>query len=111
MAIDLYDPDRRCEPGEAGWRAPPRCYTRPAMPVIVASRSELAEKHARDFCARHAIEMIETPVPAPSVTARWRRESGEAMQRLLSHARHHDLIVMGAPQCLTGFRRIGWRRW
>jgi hypothetical protein len=41
MAIDLYDPDRRCEPGEAGWRAPPRCYTRPAMPeAIVASRSD-----------------------------------------------------------------------
>jgi nucleotide-binding universal stress UspA family protein len=65
-------------------------------------RSELAEKHARDFCARHAIEMIETPLPAPSVTARWRRDEGEAMQRLLFHARHHDLVVMARPTELDG---------
>ena len=41
MATDLYDPDRNCGPGQAGWRAPPRCYARPAMPeAIVASRSD-----------------------------------------------------------------------
>ena len=41
MAIDLSDPDRRCEPGDAGWRAPPQRYTRPAMPeAIGASRGE-----------------------------------------------------------------------
>jgi hypothetical protein len=38
MAIDLYDPDQRCEPREAGGRAPPRCHTRPAMPEAAASR-------------------------------------------------------------------------
>ena len=32
MAIDIHDPDRRYEPGEARWRARLRCYTRPAMP-------------------------------------------------------------------------------
>lgn len=41
MAIELYDPDRDCEPAEAGWRAPPRCYTRPPRPeAIVASRPD-----------------------------------------------------------------------
>ena len=65
-------------------------------------RSEAAENHVRDFCAKHAIEMVETPVPAPSVTARWRRDEGEAMQRLLFHARHHDLIVMARPAVLDG---------
>ena len=64
--------------------------------------SELAEHHARDFCARNAIEMVETPGPAPSVTARWRRDEGEAMQRLLVHARHHDLVVMARPTALDG---------
>jgi nucleotide-binding universal stress UspA family protein len=65
-------------------------------------RSEAAENHIRDFCARHAIEMVETPVPAPSVTARWRRDVGEAMQRLLFHARHHGLVVMTRPTGLDG---------
>jgi hypothetical protein len=41
MAIDLSDPERRYEPGEAGGRAPPRCYARPAMPeAIAASRGD-----------------------------------------------------------------------
>ena len=31
MAIDPYDPDRHRESGEAGWRAPRRCYTRPEI--------------------------------------------------------------------------------
>jgi nucleotide-binding universal stress UspA family protein len=65
-------------------------------------RSEAAEKHVRDFCASHAIEVVDAPVRASSVTARWRRESGEAMQRLLFHARHHDLVVMARPTVLDG---------
>ena len=36
MAIELYDPDRDCEPGEAGRRAP-RCYTRPARAAVIAA--------------------------------------------------------------------------
>jgi hypothetical protein len=41
MAIDAYHPDQRCEPGEAGRRAPPRCYTRPARrDATRASRSD-----------------------------------------------------------------------
>ena len=40
MAIDLYDPDRRCEPRDAGGRAPPRCYTRPAIPEAIGARSD-----------------------------------------------------------------------
>ncbi len=65
-------------------------------------RSEAAENHVRDFCARHAIEMVDAPMPARSVTAHWQRDAGEAMQRLLFHARHHDLVVMARPTALDG---------
>jgi nucleotide-binding universal stress UspA family protein len=65
-------------------------------------RSVQAERHARDFCDSNAIEMVETPSPARTVTARWRLDESEAMQRLLFHARHNDLIVMARPSGLDG---------
>jgi nucleotide-binding universal stress UspA family protein len=65
-------------------------------------RSEAAEQHVREFCARHAIAMAEAPGSTSSVTARWRRDAGEAMQRLLFHARHHDLVIMARPTALDG---------
>jgi len=46
--------------------------------------------------------MVETAVPAPTVTARWRQDGGEPMQCLLFHARHHDLVVMARPTGLDG---------
>jgi nucleotide-binding universal stress UspA family protein len=61
-----------------------------------------AERHVRDFCDSNAIEVVETPCPAGSITARWRLDEGEAMQRLLFHARHNDLIVMARPTGLDG---------
>lgn len=65
-------------------------------------RSASAERNVHDFCARHDIKMVEVPFPAQSVTARWRRDDGEAMQRLLFHARHNDLVVMARPTSLDG---------
>jgi nucleotide-binding universal stress UspA family protein len=65
-------------------------------------RSTTAEHNVRDFCATHDIEMVEAPRPARSVTARWRRDEGEAMQRLLFHARHNDLVVMARHTGLDG---------
>jgi nucleotide-binding universal stress UspA family protein len=65
-------------------------------------RSATAESNIRDFCARHDIEMVEAPFPAQSITARWQRDEGEAVQRLLFHARHHDLVVMARPTGLDG---------
>jgi nucleotide-binding universal stress UspA family protein len=60
-------------------------------------RSAAAERNVRDFCAKHDIEMIEAPRPARSVTGRWQRDEGDAMERLLFHARHNDLVVMARP--------------
>jgi nucleotide-binding universal stress UspA family protein len=65
-------------------------------------RSATAERNISDFCARHDIEMVEAPFPAQCVTARWQRDEGEAVQRLLFHARHHDLVVMSRPTDLDG---------
>ena len=65
-------------------------------------RSATAERNVRDFCARNDIAMVEAPFPAGSVTARWQRDEGEAMQRLLFHARHNDLVVMARPTGLDG---------
>lgn len=65
-------------------------------------RSMQAERHVREFCESNGIEMVGTPRVAHSVTARWRLDEGEAMQRLLFHARHSDLIVMARPSGLDG---------
>jgi len=57
-------------------------------------RSAAAERNVRDFCAARGIDMAETPSVSSSVTAHWRRDEGEAMPRLMFHARHNDLVVM-----------------
>jgi nucleotide-binding universal stress UspA family protein len=67
-----------------------------------ARRAECAERNVHDFCSRHGIEMVDAPRPAPAVTARWRRDEGEPIERLLFHARHHDLVVMSRPAQLDG---------
>lgn len=51
--------------------------------------------------------MVETSRLQSSVTARWRQDAGEAMQRLLFHARHNDLVVMARP---TGLDGLPWDR-
>ena len=65
-------------------------------------RSAAAEHNVRGFCARHDIEMVEAPRPTRSVTGHWQRDEGDAMQRLLFHARHNDLVVMARPTGLDG---------
>jgi nucleotide-binding universal stress UspA family protein len=73
-----------------------------ALGNACGQRAASAERNARDFCARHAIEMAEIPRPAQAVTARWRLDEGEPIARLLFHARHHDLVVMARPTQLDG---------
>lgn len=65
-------------------------------------RAAQAERNVRDFCAAHGIEMVETPRLAMSVTARWRRDDGQAVERLIFHARHHDLTVMARATAIDG---------
>jgi len=58
-------------------------------------RSAAAAHHVHEFCNQAAIEMVDVPRVSHAVTATWREEHEDARQRLLFHARHSDLVVMG----------------
>jgi len=64
--------------------------------------SALAAANVREFCARAKIEMCATPTDARSVTASFREEQSNALERLAFHARHSDLIVMGRARQKQG---------
>ena len=57
-------------------------------------RAEAGLQNVRAFCAAHGIMMVDKPCASRVVTARWREEDGDALQRLLSASRHNDLAVM-----------------
>jgi nucleotide-binding universal stress UspA family protein len=59
------------------------------------TRSAEAVRHVRQFCRRHGLALDEAPSPAPAVSATWREEHDDALGRLMRHARHNDLIVLG----------------
>jgi nucleotide-binding universal stress UspA family protein len=64
--------------------------------------SDLAAEHVREFCASAKIEMCDTPTNVRSVTASFREEKSNALERLTFHARHSDLIVMGRARQTQG---------
>lgn len=59
-----------------------------------ATRADAAARHVCEFCARWKIDVVDKPCVSHAVTARWRPEEGDALQRLLLHARHNDLVIM-----------------
>src|SRR5208282_787878 len=65
-------------------------------------RAATGKSNFKEFCETHAIEIVDAPAPVDSVTARWWAEAGDAMGRLLFHARRHDLIVIGRRQGPNG---------
>jgi nucleotide-binding universal stress UspA family protein len=64
--------------------------------------ADLAAENVREFCARAKIEMCDTPTNLRSVTASFREEQSNALERLTFHARHSDLIVMGRARQKQG---------
>ena len=64
--------------------------------------AELAAENVREFCARSQIEMCDAPTSLRSVTASFREEQSNALERLVFHARHSDLIVMGRAKQKQG---------
>lgn len=64
--------------------------------------SDLAAENVRAFCAHAQIEMRETPTDVGGVTASFREEQSNALERLIFHARHSDLIVMGRARQKQG---------
>ncbi len=64
--------------------------------------SDLASDNVREFCAAAKIEMCDTPSNAPGVTASFREEKSNALERITFHARHADLLVMGRARQTQG---------
>jgi nucleotide-binding universal stress UspA family protein len=58
-------------------------------------RSIAAAQHVLDFCSRSSIELSDAPGRLPAVTASCREEKGVALERIMFHARHSDLVIMG----------------
>jgi nucleotide-binding universal stress UspA family protein len=66
------------------------------------SRSDLAARHFREFCAKSEVEIRDAPERTDGVTASWREEDGSALPRIVFHARHHDLVVAGRAKSANG---------
>jgi nucleotide-binding universal stress UspA family protein len=64
--------------------------------------SGLAAEHVRDFCARSNIEICDTPPKTPAITASYHEEQENPVERLIFHARHCDLVVMGRSKQKQG---------
>jgi nucleotide-binding universal stress UspA family protein len=62
-----------------------------------SKRSDVAAQRVREFCDQAKVPIVDVPTPARQVTASWCEEEHDAPDRLMFHARHHDLIVMGRP--------------
>jgi nucleotide-binding universal stress UspA family protein len=58
-------------------------------------RCAAAVEHIHDFCTRSEIELCDVPNRSQAVTASCREEEGGALERVLFHARHSDLVVVG----------------
>jgi nucleotide-binding universal stress UspA family protein len=70
--------------------------------------SKAAADNIRELCARSMIEFCDTraeanrPSDATGVTASFREETDNALERLTFHARHNDLVVMGRAKQTQG---------
>jgi nucleotide-binding universal stress UspA family protein len=65
-------------------------------------RALASARHVREFCARHKVDLVEQPCASATVTARWREEQGDPLERLVLHARHNDLVVMARARKSDG---------
>jgi len=60
--------------------------------------SAKAFEHCRDFCEIKEVRMHSTPADSGAVSASWTEETRGAMSRLIFHARHSDVVVLGRPR-------------
>jgi len=66
------------------------------------TRARTAEENVLVFCQTSQIVLRDQPCATTAVTAQWRIEEGEPLQRLVFHARHSDLTVMGRAKKSDG---------
>lgn len=60
-------------------------------------RTAEARDHFCQFCEQHGLVVADQRHPGNGVTASWREEIGEVDRRMLSTARHYDLVVLARP--------------
>ncbi len=60
-----------------------------------AKRSAAASLHFGAFCKQMKIDVIERPSKLDTVTASWREEENNALERITLRARHNELVVLG----------------
>jgi nucleotide-binding universal stress UspA family protein len=66
------------------------------------ARASASLQHVQDFCAHAKIELCDTPGRLDAVTASCEEEQGRTLERVLFHARHSDLIVVGRARRPNG---------
>jgi len=89
-------------PGEAAVHAPHVDFCESAAIGAALERlaergdtlAAAAERHYREFCETRCIPVRETP-SASGISASWSVETRQPAERLLFHARHADLAVLG----------------
>jgi nucleotide-binding universal stress UspA family protein len=64
--------------------------------------SDVAAGHVRELCAGSKIEICDAPTSGKNVTASFREETNAEMDRLIFHARHSDLVVLGRAKQKQG---------
>jgi len=65
-------------------------------------RAERASRIVRELCVARGIHIVDQPHGSTVVSARWRLEDGDALERLLAHSRHNDLFVMARTATSDG---------
>jgi nucleotide-binding universal stress UspA family protein len=63
-----------------------------------ANLSSSALRHVENFCAANRLLVRDTPGAPETVSASWCEETDQPVTRLLFHARHSDLVVLGRPR-------------
>lgn len=72
------------------------------LDATARTRSTVAAQHFRDFCQQRKIEICDVPASSQGVTASWYEEEGRALKRIMLHARHNDLVVVGRAKRANG---------
>ena len=97
-------------PGEAAPYAPHVDFARgPALVDALdqlgaeaETRAAAAAQHVRALCSTEQIVLRDVPARGIGLAASWREETGNAEERLIQHARHHDLVVMARARKSNG---------
>ena len=66
------------------------------------SRSAAARHRFTTLCSSRGVALTDAPELSAAVSASWHSESGDAQRRLIFHARHHDLVVLGRAKGPNG---------